>query len=287
MSMDNYDPRLIFDLAAGLLSESEAAAAEAALSAEGRAELEAQRAVMAAIDGAEPARLTDLERARLHRSVAEGIAHATREMPAVVPAAPPPSRPARSGIWLRFASAAAAAAVLVGVVAVGSQLTGGSDGDASADAPLASTLPAASQMSSTTAPAFAAGDAQTEGAGEAGSSADAPAADEGLSSLEESPRLLAAPDQSDLTPVQDFAAGMINAQRNTRSMLAALPCYETAVEDDDLVIADSFLVPYPGEDGEELFAIAFSEEGAEGAEPLVRLYDPATCEPLGDTSTTP
>ena len=36
-----------------------------------------------------------------------------------------------------------------------------------------------------------------------------------------------------------------------------------------------------------LFAIAFSDAGTPTSDSLVRLYDPATCEPLGDTTTSP
>ena len=124
--MDNYNPDLIFDLAAGTLPEAEARAAEASLSAEGRAELQAQRAVLAAIATAPPAVMTDIERARLHRSVTSAIAETTRELsPVAVAAASGPGPPVDGpGLWLRWASVATAAAMLVGVVAVGSQLGG-------------------------------------------------------------------------------------------------------------------------------------------------------------------
>lgn len=288
MSMDNYDRDLIFDLAAGLLPEAEARAAEASLSAEARAELEAQRAVLAAVSSEAPVQMTDIERARLHRSVATGIADATRELPAVAAVAAPRAR-RRSVLWMRVASAAGAAAVLVGVVAVGSQLAG-SDGDASADAPVAvasTTAPggSATALSTTTVPAFesADGGAGSDVAGDAAGEASDP----DLYGLEEAPALSAPPAESDLGQLSEFASGMITTQRNMTGGLSSLPCYDVATEDDDLAIADSFVVPYPGEDGEQRFAIAYSDAGTSESKPLVLLYDPATCERLAEDTTAP
>ena len=123
MSMDNYHPDLIFDLAAGNLPEAEAHVAEASLSAESRTELHAQWAVLAAIADAPPVTMTDIERARLYRSVASAISETTRELsPLAVAATTPPTRPGKNRVWMRGASAAAVAAMFVGVVAVGLQL---------------------------------------------------------------------------------------------------------------------------------------------------------------------
>lgn len=283
--MDNYDQDLIFDLAAGVLPEEEARAAEAALTPEGRAELEAQRSVLAAISSEPSVQMTDIERARLHRAVTAGIAEATRELPAVAAVSAPP-RPSRSVLWMRVASAAGAAALLVGVVAVGSQLTG-TDGDASADAPLLTATSVAAeagsdpQRSTTTAPASLAGDAESDMSGGALDEPGMPTT-ESLAMLREAPALTGPPEQSDLGALADFATGMITTQRNTTSSLSLLPCYDVATEDDDLAVADSFLVPYSDEDGEERLAIAYSDGGTSETKPLVLLYDPSTCERLGD-----
>ena len=296
--MDKYDPALIFDLAAGLLPADEARTAEAALSPEGQAELAAQRAVLAAISADEVPQMTDIERARLHRGVAAGMADATREMPAVA-AAPvrSPSRP-RSVIWMRVASAAAAAALVVGVVGVGSQLVSENGEDATADTvarnELSQEASGGSDMTTTTAAAAGAdseamlgsdGDADESGGGL--DSAEAlPVEEQGLAMLEEAPRLEGAPAESDLGRLEDFAISMMETQRFNED-LSSLPCYEVAVEDDDLEIVTSFRAPYPGANDEELVAIAFSDAGTPTSDPLVRLYDPVTCEPLADSTATP
>jgi hypothetical protein len=281
--MDRYDPALIFDLAAGLLPDDEARTAEAALSPEGRVELAAQRAVLAAIAEAPAPRMTDVERARMHRAVTEGIAEATRDLAAVPAIARPAPRRTRSALWMRFASAAAAAALFVGVVAVGSQLVGDGDSDASADAIARSATTAAAAAggdaaTTTTAAALAMGDGQLES--DAAPEA-LPLAD--LSMLEAAPPLEAPPGESDLEGIEDFAQQMVQTQRFA-APFSSLPCYEVAVEDDDLEIAASFRVTYPGENGEERYAIAFSDAGTPTSDSLVRLYDPETCEPLADTT---
>ena len=294
--MDKYDPALIFDLAAGVLPADEARAAEDALSAEGRAELAAQRAVLAAMEELDAPQMTDIERAQMHRAVAAGIADATREMPAIASAGasvPSSARP-RSVIWMRFASAAAAAALFVGVVAVGSQLVSDQGGDDTADTVTRSetnqATSAGSDQTTTTAPSFAAdlgsdGDA-VESAGGADAAEALPVEDEGLAMLAEAPRLEAPPAESDLGQLEDFALRMVETQRFDDG-LSSLPCYDVAVEDDDLEIAASFRVPYPAANGQERYAIAFSDAGTPTSDSLVRLYDPTTCEPLADTTTSP
>ena len=293
--MDNYNPDLIFDLAAGTLPEAEARAAEASLSAEGRAELQAQRAVLAAIATAPPALMTDIERARLHRSVTSAIAETTRELsPVAVAARPAPARrPSRAGILVRWASAATAAAMLVGVVAVGSQLGGLGGGDDTADTIAASESAAATSTTAagaggdgaltTTAPQFSdnlagAGDAAT-GGGAAEESDLFRAADE---LLQEAPALRDTEDKSDL---EEVTAWLLNTRRETRLLepvddLSTLPCYAVAVEDDDLNIEDGFLVDYFGSDGSPMQGIAYADPGTDTVEPLIRVYDFLTCEPV-------
>jgi hypothetical protein len=292
--MADYDSTLIFDLAAGRLPEREARAAEAALSPEGRAELAAQRAVLSAIGEAPAPQMTDIERARMHRTVAQRIADATREMAAVPATVRPAPRRRRSVVWMRFASAAAAAAMFVGVVAVGSQFVGDGDSDATADTigRSATTAFAAGGDALTTTTAAAAGlvmgDGQFESNAADPSGGDAraeamPIEDGDLSMLEEAPALTAPPSESDLDGLEDFAQEILRTRRFDDA-LESLPCFDVAREDDDLEIAASFRVPYPGEDGEELEAIAFTDAGTPTSDSLVRLYDPVTCEPLADTT---
>ncbi|NNL98677.1 MAG: hypothetical protein HKO63_10775 [Acidimicrobiia bacterium] len=295
--MDKYDPDLIFDLAAGNLPEAEARAAEASLSAEGRAELAAQRTVLAAIDNTPPVAMTDIERARLHRSVASAISETTRELsPVAVAARPvPTSRPGRTGIFVRWASAAAAAAMLVGVVAVGSQLGGLGGSSDSAD-----TIANADVVAATSTIAFSGGDALSgsapdqesglitgDGSDSAGSDAGAPPEDSDFlgvtEELQEAPPLREAADKSDLAEV---TAWLLNARRETPLLdpiedVTALPCYDVAAEDDDLDIADGFLVEYvDAASGATLQGIAYADPGTDTVQPLIRVYDYLTCEPV-------
>jgi hypothetical protein len=286
MSMDNFNSDLILDLAAGLLPEAEARAAEASLTAAGRAELEAQRAALAAVADAPPVGMTDIERAHLHRSVASAIADTTRELPAVgVAAAGSPARRSRSMAWMRWASVATAAAMFVGVVAVASQLTGR---DGSGDTALSETVSdrfansAAAgsdgggqeefRLSSTTVAATAGADFLEE--------FSAPDADAGSESLLAAPALEGAPAVSSLEELTKFVTEAVNARRLPVSGVSSLSCYDVAAEDDDLDIVRGFLVPYPGPDGDEMMAIAFSDAGTPTVEPLIRIYDLETCEPL-------
>jgi hypothetical protein len=287
--MDNFDSNLILDLAAGRLPEAEARVAEASLTAVGRAELEAQRAVLAAIADAPRVGMTDIERAHLHRSVASAVTETTRELPPVqAAAASSPARRSRSMAWMRWASVATAAAMFVGVVAVGSQLTsGGSSGDSAAIAPVFDELTEntalgadgggaeESRLTSTTvtASASAGGDSFVEDGA-------ALEADSGTESLLAAPALEEAPGDSDLEALTEFVTEAIDAQRLPVAGLSSLSCYEVASEDDDLDIVRGFLVPYPGPNGEELSAIAFSDAGTASVEPLIRIYDFETCEPL-------
>jgi len=285
--MDNFNPDLILDLAAGLLPEAEALAAEASLTAAGRAELEAQRAVLAAVADAPPVGMTDIERAHLHRSVASAITETTRELPAVRVAAPSsPARRSRSSAWMRWASVATAAAMFVGVVAVGSQLTGSDSGGETATAAIeagsgqltenssagADGGGEESRLTSTTVAANAGGSFSEDSA--------ALGADAGSESLVAAPALEEAPGDSDLEKLTEFVTEEIDARRVPVAGVSSLSCYEVAAEDDDLDIVRGFLVPYPGPNGEEVTAIAFSDAGTSTVKPLIRIYDLETCESL-------
>jgi hypothetical protein len=284
MSMDNVNSDLIFDLAAGTLPEAEARAAEASLSPAGRAELEAQRAVLAAVADAPPVGMTDIERAHLHRSVAAAITETTRELPPVREAAArSPARRSRSVAWMRWASVATAAAMFVGVVAVGSQLTGSGAGDPAdtetVSEGLTNSTAAGSdgngaEESRLTGTTIAAGAGGSFLGGDASAGADAES-----DSLLAAPALEEAPAESDLKALTDFVTEAVDTRRLPVSGVSSLSCYEVAAEDDDLDVVRGFLVLYPGPNGEELTAIAFSDAGAE---PLIRIYNVDTCESLAD-----
>jgi hypothetical protein len=296
MSMNSYDPDLIFDLAAGNLPDAEARAAEASLSPEGRAELAAQRVVLAAIAEAPPAVMTDIERARLHRSVASAVAETTRELdPVAVAARPAPARrTGRARIFARWAPAAAAAAMLVGVVAVGSQLGGLGGSSDSAD-----TIAAAQSAATTiTTAAGSGGDSFSstapdedgffteEGLDGGPVGADGSAEDSRFlaitEELQEAPPLRQAQDKPDL---REVTAWLLDARRDTPLLdpvddITALPCYAVAAEDDDLDIEDGFLVDYVDAAGQTLQGIAYADPGTDTVEPLIRVYDFLTCEPV-------
>ncbi len=284
--MDNYNSDLILDLAAGLLPGHEARAAEAALSAEGRVELQAQRAALAAIAAAPPVGMTDIERAHLHRSVASRIVETTREPSPARVAAPAPTRKRRSVLLMRWASAATVAAMFVGVVAVGSQLSSSSDsGDAAPAAGEARTESTAAtagdeeafrDLISTTADLFASDGATGGGAGAPNDSA----AESDARFLLEAPPLEQAPADSNLEALTDFVTEAIDARRIPVAGVTTLPCYAVAAEDDDLDIVRGFLVPYPAPNGQEVNAIAFSDAGTSTVDPLIRIYDQDTCEAL-------
>lgn len=287
--MDSYDPNLILDLAAGRLPEEEARTAEASLSAEGRAELAAQRAILAAIADSPPVAMTDIERAHLHRAVGQGIAETTREMSAAAVATQTRARPPRQRtVWLtRIASAAAVAAMFVGVVAVGSQLAGGGDdADVSADfATVATTVAsAAGAEAAQTTTALAATDSDSTAGDEgADGGADSPLGDdvveESVAQLATAPSLDRAVEKEDLGEVRLWL------ETNRISLppvenLQALPCFEVASEDDDLAIAYSFNIEYQSAGGDTLAGIAYADAGTPTEDPLIRVYDLATCEPV-------
>ena len=291
MSMDNYNTDLILDLAAGRVPEAEARAAEASLNAADRAELAAQRAVLAAVAEAPPVGMTDIERAHLHRSVTSAIAETTRELPPVRTAASSsPARRSRSVALLRWASAATAAAMLVGVVAVGSQLGSGSEPTADTafstiaeelvDRNTAAVGAQESQGLTATTTAPTAGDGSGGDSGGFSDTNDSLVSESDSRFLLQAPPLDEAPEDADLEELTDFVTEAIDARRIPVAGVTALSCYEVASEDDDLDIVRGFLVPYPGPNGEALNAIAFSDAGTATVEPLIRIYDLATCESL-------
>ncbi len=106
--MTDFDHELIAALAEGTLPADEAADLEARIGADpaASAELEAQRVALAAIAAAPAPQLDDLERMRLHRSVAA-------ELDLVLPQ--PAASPRRRRWSVNWSALATAAAVLLGV----------------------------------------------------------------------------------------------------------------------------------------------------------------------------
>ncbi len=106
--MTDFDHELIAALAEGTLPADEAADLEARIAADpaARAELDAQRVALAAIAAAAPPQLDDLERRRLHRSVAAELDLVLPERAATAP---------RRRWSVNWSALATAAAVLLGV----------------------------------------------------------------------------------------------------------------------------------------------------------------------------
>lgn len=115
--MHDHEFFLIAQLAEGSLPGEQRAQAEKALATCGecRAEYEAQVFALEALSDVEPARLTEFERAQLHR----GVSEATR-----VPAAPA-RRPLAA--WVPKLAVAAVAVAFVGVVGIGLSQRAGQD----------------------------------------------------------------------------------------------------------------------------------------------------------------
>ena len=115
--MHEHDFELIAAIAEGELSPAEQAAAEATLASceDCRSDLELQREALAFIRAAGPVKMTDLERATIHRNVQAAV------RPASPTSLSKPSVP-----WFqRLMPAMAAAAALLVVVGIGSVLVNG------------------------------------------------------------------------------------------------------------------------------------------------------------------
>jgi hypothetical protein len=126
-----------------------------------------------------------------------------------------------------------------------------------------------------------------DGSDSAGSDAGVPPEDSDFlgvtEELQEAPPLRDTGDKSDL---EEVTAWLLNARRETRLLdpvedVTALPCYDVAAEDDDLDIADGFLVEYvDAGSGATLQGIAYADPGTDTVQPLIRVYDYLTCEPV-------
>lgn len=207
MADHDFDMDLIMALAEGRLPPDEAAAAEAALDASARSELEAQRAALAALAGMAAVRLTDAERTALRSSVREAI-----HLEAAAP--PAPASAGRAPWFSRLFPALAGAAVLILVVGIGLNLGGSGDDDSSADLATAETVAAttaaaeraadesASMMQAAEAPA-AEGAETTMAATEAAEVAEeAAAADAGSDAVALEP--IATPEEFRFQPAGDI-----------------------------------------------------------------------------------
>ncbi|MGH8936007.1 MAG: anti-sigma factor family protein [Acidimicrobiia bacterium] len=131
--MHDHDHELIAALAEGASHDARSVSAEAALAGcpECLTELEAQRTALRALREAPPPRLTELERARLHRAVAGELGI---------------RRPRRLPERISWGAIAVAAAALVGVALAGPilfGLDGGADEASPEAAPTATTAAAA------------------------------------------------------------------------------------------------------------------------------------------------
>ncbi len=124
--MNHIDPELIASLAGGDLDPEAAASAEREIAADpaAAAELEAQRAALAALRGLPAARLSDAERSMVRASVAGALGLA-----ADWPAAPVPPIRRRRMPWPAIGIAAASLVAIVAIVpGLGLLSTGGDDG---------------------------------------------------------------------------------------------------------------------------------------------------------------
>lgn len=291
--MDNQERDLILDLVSGTLPEAEARALESGLSAEARHELELQRLAVAAIGDTPSAGLNDLERQRLHSAVAEGIKDTTREMHAAAVATPSRVRlPRRTVRRMRFAYGAAAAAVFVAAVGVGSQLDLGGDTSAASD----TTSVAASDDEATRLGADAGGGDSFAGDG---AETDTTAAAALTTTTIEASAEAAPPIDPPIAPPIDKAfelrdLGRIQAWVDSQVLSepgaleegadpTQLNCYANALE--DLVVVAGFITPYRDQATNQMFdAVGFAADAGVDQDPQLRLYDPLTCELLSTTS---
>ncbi len=226
--------------------------------------------------------MTDIERARLHRGVAEGISEVTRELSATQIASPatvPPKR-ARTIRWMRFASAAGAAALFIGVVAVGSQLGGGGDSDSiSSD----TTAAAATSETSLANEQFAAeapmnaDDAERAEALDSVPSATGLSQPRTLSLVLEVPSIDVGTEESDL---EDLARAVTEATDVAPAAATDLACFDealAAVDTEPEILVKGFTLFYLDQE-----AIGFQSQAVDDEE-AIRIFDPETCEELAST----
>ncbi len=283
--MNNHEEQLIVELASGTLPPEEARRLEASLSEEAREVLAAHRLVIGAIAQAEDPVMTDIERARLHRGVAAEISEITRELSASEPTPPATVMPrrARRIRWMRFASAAGAAALFIGVVAVGTQLSGGStDSDATA-------LSAGSSETTLTAAADQAATAEdfeerntldaSQGieAAEPAPSGTTMAQPRTLSLVLEVPSIGSGTEESDL---EDLARAVTEATEVAPADATDLACFDealAAVDTEPEILVKGFTLMYLDQQ-----AVGFQSQAVDDEE-AIRIFDPVTCEELATT----
>ena len=124
-------------------------------------------------------------------------------------------------------------------------------------------------------------------AGAGGAATDGGAAEDSdlFSAADELPEAPALRDTENKSDLEEVTAWLLDTRRETRLLepfddMSTLPCYAVAVEDDDLNIEDGFLVDYLDTDGATQQGIAYADPGTDTVEPIIRVYDFLTCEPV-------
>ncbi|MEE9533945.1 MAG: hypothetical protein V3W06_05970 [Acidimicrobiia bacterium] len=285
--MNSHEEHLIVELASGSLPEEEARRAEASLSEEARRELAAHRLLLGAVTKTEQPVMTDIERGRLHRRVTEGISDITRELNATqitVPTGPTPKR-VRTIRWMRFGSAATVAALFLGVVAVGTQLQGGSSDSSDTTTSLA----AATADTSIAAGESSAADGLTEELFDALAD-DAPPPEQTTTLLGRAFSELAVPQapwvnadtvESDLEDVARFVTESASVDL---AAVEDLACFEVAALDAlPGFLVKAFTLMYRGQDADGYTdAIGFQTDAVDD-EAAIRIYNSQTCVELATT----
>lgn len=227
--MHEHDFELIAAIAEGELSPAEQAAAEATLASceNCRSDLELQREALAFIRAAGPVKMTDLERATIHRSVQAAV------RPASPTSLSKPSVP-----WFqRLMPAMAAAAALLVVVGIGSVLVNGA-GDA--DPVAETTTLAVESLRNATDDEMA----EATGEGQLGDGADAPTTTMSMLapavSIVEDLGIVSRDRLKDLvveltTPLEQDQGAAYSLDRE--SLEPALACFDVAAEDGSITFA--------------------------------------------------
>lgn len=280
--MNSHEEQLVAELASGSLPLEEARRLEASLSEEAREMLAAHRLVLGAIAQSEEPAMTDIERARLHRDVAEGISEMTRELSATqiaTPAVVTPKR-ARTIRWMRFASAAGAAALFIGVVAVGSQLGGGADSDSAGPDTTAAAVTSETSVVNEEFAAEApvnADDVQGAEATDPVPTTTSLSQPRTLSLVLEVPSIDVGTEESDL---EDLARAVTEATDVAPAAAGDLPCFDealAAVDTEPEILVKGFTLIYLDQE-----AVGFQSQAVDDEE-AIRIFDPETCEELATT----
>lgn len=263
--MHEHDFDLIAQLAEGsLVGDDVQSARRTLVSCEDcRQEFEAQTLALQAFSDVERARLTDFERVKLHRAVAEATATPAR-------------RPRARAMWLPRLAVAAVAVAFVGMVGVGLTNLGGDDvGDMAAQAPQPEAVTAedAASVSAAQEPVeeSSAAASQTEGASELQPSAFAsPVLPLNLGVIDR--------DAVDALTFERPAPGAVPERTTNQTPLEPFPfaCVGAAVgtygEETELRLAGVAVF-----DGQPVEVLGFGDQ--------LFLFDPKTCDLVFDSGT--